>query len=1283
MFIIKKLASYKISLTLLITYILTFLSSPWAFAIDIDDDPVETAVRAAPANIMFLLDDSGSMNWEFLTREGSGLFNPEGFWYKYIYSSRWRSLDYEGKKYWKGQWYGYNHMFYNPFMEYKPWSGASYGDADMSHPRFNPTASNVNFDLTKPFIVLNNAADDHGDTYSNATPINCNTTNFVASLETSGDHDVFKIVLLSSGNLIVRTKGCTDTMGRILDESGNVYSNYNDDCINASYCDMSCDPVRDRNFYISLTNVPAGTYYIDVTGWYITTGTYTLDISFSGTCEMLNPLSTPSTIINNAHYFVIDDADNDTEYDPNEAIYLVNFKNFSPIEREVYKFIDTNHDQKIAKNELEPLSTPPAFLMVHTPEEDLQNFANWFSYYRKREYTGKAAIATALTKLSGVNVGLYSIHERLHQPVLDLDFNRDYLRNALFGLQSDGGTPLRNALLNVGQYFNANDCSNGNIGPAPWASEEEGGACQQAFAIVMTDGYWNGSTPWVGNVDGNDGPPFADNYSNTLADVARKFYEIDLNTNLPNIVPTNACDQNSEQHLVTYTIAFGMKGTLDPENYHPCMLDVINGTSPPPVWPNPISSGEGPARIDDLWHAAINGRGAYFSAGNPDQLIKAIESIMENIKARTTSGAAVSINSEKLATDSILYQSSYNSAIWTGNLKAFHLDSVTGEPSSAIWESQAKLLDQDWDSGRRIITSDGTSGHPFRFDDLNNTQKSYLGSDPATQENVVEFIRGKEVAGLRIRPKIDGKVMKLGDLVHSTPTLVQNTVFVGGNDGMLHAFNAQTGEERFAFIPNSVYPHLADLADVNYAHRFYVDLTPTVILHATVNGNSDQNILVGGLGAGGKGYFALNITNADTIDAGTAESDIASMFMWEYPASSPDPDLGISLSKISIVKTHSTAYPYVVIFGNGYNSTNGHSVLYILDLSTGNIIKKLDTQVGGDNGLSTPAVIDVDGDFIADYVYAGDLQGNLWKFDISSSDPSEWDIAFYDGTTPKPLFRAIGQPITARPDIMHHCTNHGLMVVFGTGKFLAESDISDNSTQSVYGIWDYSDADSLSEYVGSFDPNTATFTPAPEIASNNVELLEQTIIDTQTVNGIQYRTFSDAQANWSTKNEADGIHLPDPYSANATNPAHVGWYINLGGTGFEGERLARDIIIRNGRAIIITLIPNNSPCSGGGRSVLYEVDACDGSRVYNPVFDVNRDQIIDENDTVTIPNLGEQVPTGRVFDMLIHNPFFVEIPYTITGPNRQEFKYFSTSQGTITRIRESGDFTGIYYWIEW
>ena len=1273
---------------------------------DINDFPMETAMASAPANVMFLFDDSGSMDWEFMTPENEGLFHADPQNYPkygreyYIFPANSyspytdhhyydsKTINESQRRIWKYQWSGYNKLYYDPRQVYVPWPGAAYGDANTTLPRSNPINASPVFNLADVFRHLDSY--DFSDSRQTATQAGCGQ--IASEVERIYDDDYVKIVLDTNGTLTVQTLGCTDTVGRILDSAGNPYrtSEYRDpqslwfagyevfadDCGTETYCDTTCYR-RDRGFYIKLNNVPAGTYYIHVRGYLYITGMYTLSISFTGTCGTPPPPTpTPATpvTIYNAHYFAWDDSNGNGNPD-NLEVYLVNFEDSDGDGvldvRKYYQFDDQDGDDIVGSPaELTEVSDIPQSIKAvkrdvngnimgyMTPEEELQNFANWFSYYRRRELTAKAGVSMAIDQLQNVNSGLYTINERVIQPVLFLDStNRNTLLSELFSINSGGYTPLRQALKNVGRYFDADDGYSGHIGSAPWASEADGGGCQQAFSIVMTDGYWNGSySPHVGNADGDDGAPFADTYSNTLADVARYYYENDLNSSLPDEVPANDCDSNHKQHMVTYGLSFGVKGELSPnyDAYHECMLDVINGAPgapPAPAWEDPFSCDSCGKKIDDLWHAAVNGRGTFMSAGNPQEFIDALSSIVANISGRAASGAAVSINSEKLTTNTILFQATYESGSWTGDLVALTLDALTGDVSNnPIWSSKTKLLDQDWDTGRRIITSDGSSAMPFRYNSLTAGQKSLINNNSA----VVDFIRGAQVSGMRNRPLINGKVDKLGDLVHSAPTLVNNTIFVGGNDGMLHAFDAGTGEERFGFVPYSVFPKLEQLTDPGYTHTFYVDLTPTVKLNVP----GGRNILVGGLGAGGKGYFALDITGADSITAASTESSVQSMFMWEYPGQNSDPDLGVSMSKVSIVRSHSTSHPWVAIFGNGYDSNNGRAVLYVLDLFTGDVVTKIDTGAGNCNGLSTPAVVDVDGDFVADYVYAGDLKGNMWKFDITADSETQWGSAY--GT--HPLFKAEGQAITAKPDVMRHCVRHGYMVIFGTGKYMGLSDISSSSQETVYGIWDYGDAQD--EYVGSFNASSKSFTPSGRLAGNDVELIEQVISDAG-----DYRTSTDNSANWSVADDPDPDSMPDP-KGTSNYKATVGWYANFI---TPGERVARDIIIRNGYAIVITVTPNSSPCSGGGSSVLYEFKACDGAAPGSPVFDVDEDGTLDENDEV-----GGDYPTGKEFTTIVHDPVFLRLP-----DNELEFKYFSTAQGTIERVREPADYLGIYYWIEW
>ena len=247
---------------------------------------------------------------------------------------------------------------------------------------------------------------------------------------------------------------------------------------------------------------------------------------------------------------------------------------------------------------------------------------------------------------------------------------------------------------------------------------------------------------------------------------------------------------------------------------------------------------------------------------------------------------------------------------------------------------------------------------------------------------------------------------------------------------------------------------------------------------------------------------ALPISDLDPTDTDplsiTSEAQLAAKVKWEYPnlatpAVDTD-DMGFSFSRAVMVKSNAG---WVTIFGNGYNSTNESAVLFVLDSFTGALLAKIDTNYNPSNGLSTPAPVDVDGDSIVDYVYAGDLQGNMWKFDFTSATVAGWEVA-YD---PKPLFRAMDaavdlngdpapnyQPITTRPDVTTHCSQKGYIVAFGTGKYLGSTDLADTKTQTVYGIWDYGDDADNAEYVGSFSRAT---TPQFSSLPNSVTLLKQ------------------------------------------------------------------------------------------------------------------------------------------------------------------------------------------------
>jgi type IV pilus assembly protein PilY1 len=354
--------------------------------------------------------------------------------------------------------------------------------------------------------------------------------------------------------------------------------------------------------------------------------------------------------------------------------------------------------------------------------------------------------------------------------------------------------------------------------------------------------------------------------------------------------------------------------------------------------------------------------------------------------------------------------------------------------------------------------------------------------------------------------------------------------------------------------------------------------------------------------------------------------------------------MGYSFAHPTITKSNSTLHPWIVIAGNGYNSDNGSAVLFVLDAVTGTLVKAIDTQaVPADkefaNGLSTPVAIDVNFDQKVDFVYAGDLYGNLWKFDLSFTNPVDWAVAFGSAADPKPLFQARGpngkiQPITVKPDVMYHPKEHGFMVCFGTGQFLGQSDFASTDVQTVYGIWDYGDAiydlqsnswtpDDNSEYLGSFERSTLTLSNQP----GTVGLLKQTFNDYQaTFDGQQgtFRIFSESFPDWITMPDTTGQE--DDLSDSQAN--HAGYYIDLA----AGERVVSHVLIRSGVLVAIGFRPDNGSCSRGGRSMIMEINAFTGGNLAVVQFDFNNDNGFSDADKIDIdtdPNsIVLKIPSG-------------------------------------------------------
>ncbi len=911
----------------------------------------------------------------------------------------------------------------------------------------------------------------------------------------------------------------------------------------------------------------------------------------------------------------------------------------------------------------------------------------------------------------------------------------------LFATDTESGTPLRMALHRAGQYYmdryviydslytNTQRYEPMNPVDSPWSFEpgvtrDPVQSCRQAFHVLMTDGGWSSDNDRAGvadNVDNQswgypeDLPSGASSYSpfapykddnvkdgwGYLADNAFYYWVNDLQPSLANNVPAfmpdsaahpvtgevednPANDPATWQHMVNYTVGFAVDGDIpyNDANYQ----DLLKGSSDGGIdWSSD--------RIDDLWHTAVNSRGKFMNAKNPQELVDSFSVALNDVLARTGSGSAVALNSGSLEAGSRIYQGRFTSGAWTGQVLAFDISTTTGVViTPEVWDAAPKLdtlvAGSGWDSGREVLTYNGTAGVPFRWGSLTVGQqadldKDYAGSPDGEGAARLNYLRGDDADEAPNGNNYRARVSKLGDIINGAPVYVgippfnypdnlesggekysafkstHNSrapmIYTGANDGMLHAFDASTGDETLAYVPQKVFADLTRLTAASYPHRFYVDGAPT--MGDAYWSSVWHTVLTGGLRNGGQGIYALDITNPASFD----EANASSLVLWEF-TDADDTDLGYTYSRPAIVRMANGKW--AAVFGNGYNnteadgnaSTSGNAVLYIAFLedgldgtwTPGSDFIKIDTGAGSittPNGLATVSPVDVDGDRIVDYIYGGDLLGNLWKFDVRDPTSSNWSITYKLFTATDDAGDA--QSITTRPEVGTHpdISKTGFMVYFGTGKYLESSDNSTvgTQTQTFYGIW---------------DPDGAT-PPSYDRTSASPNLLEQTIDDEITALGAEVRIISDNTISWAS----------DPYSPGGGD--HLGWYmdlINLGGSPVanSGERQVTTPVLRSGRIIFSTLIPSGSSCVFGGDGWIMELDSTDGSPLADPPFDLDKDgtfDLVDDGNGNMVAPGGTKSTGGAP-----------SAPGILDAGDGKEYKYISgTDQGSIQVISEQGE----------
>jgi type IV pilus assembly protein PilY1 len=706
-------------------------------------------------------------------------------------------------------------------------------------------------------------------------------------------------------------------------------------------------------------------------------------------------------------------------------------------------------------------------------QAELQNFANWYQYHRTRNKMAKAGASEAFGRLGkNYRVGYDTIWNRggssentggstPSYPIpwatnggLFEGVNRETFYTRLHGTGASDGTPLKGALQRAARYFATDD---------PWKVNSAGSmlTCRQNFAILTTDGYWNNNAGYssVANADAatnrdvdNNAPQYPDVYSDTLADVAYRYWSTDLRPTMANNVLTSAADPADWQHMVTFGVSIGLQGTLNPD------------VAPPNPWNvDPNTGGEGPKRIDDLWHAALNGRGKFVVANNSDRFAEALIGALSAIDSRSASGSNIASSSTKTDTSTLTFVAGFTSGTWAGDLIASPFNSaLTGVSTTPDW-----ILSQTFAAGRAnanfenrtVLTRKG--GAAALFNSSLATASDFAvrtgQTDAATAAENIAYLRGdrsREIgqAGGTLRRRTH----PIGDIVNSSPAYAEDTktVYIGANDGMLHAINADSadtsnrGKVLFSYVPKGIdYTAMASLSATAYEHRYFVDGQIDVTSRA--NQGNGKNILIAALGRGGRGVFALDVTDPTAMTASSA--------LWDETTqdTTTEPNMGYVLGRILIRKGNGDkTYAFVP---NGIESPNGSATLFVYELdANGGIASttRLVADASGDNGLMSLGLADLNGDSKVDTVYGGDLKGNVWRWDFSGTTLP---------TAAVRLFQArdsanVPQPITGGLAVGRDSYG-SIFVGFGTGRFISSTDmpgVATQTTQSLYGIKDQS-----------------------------------------------------------------------------------------------------------------------------------------------------------------------------------------------------------------------------------
>ncbi|UZE22947.1 pilus assembly protein [Pseudomonas sp. B21-056] len=782
--------------------------------------------------------------------------------------------------------------------------------------------------------------------------------------------------------------------------------------------------------------------------------------------------------------------------------------------------------------------------------------------------------------------------------------NYTALINAINGLGAIANTPLAESYYEVTRYFRGMaPYYNGT--PSTYTSPIQY-RCQKNFGVVITDGFptydrtFPTNDPQGGsrlpNWDGistNDGDnPSGDGEGDTLYldDIAKFAFDIDMRS-----TGTDATGKSWDtadfprQYLNTYTVGFTATNQM-------------------------------------LSDAARYGAGRYYQATDSEGLSSALSSALSDITSKAGSGGGGATNGATLSSTSSFYQTTYDPKDWRGIIRAFGFTSTgTVDKAAVQWSTDTAIvpgatapLYQSWNTTTNTPVT-------LSYGNFSMAQQTSLNQNlPAgiTGNDLVEWSKGTNKTGLKVRSVLLGDIINsplvlaspndqtaadlLNDTSYSTYLATKaagmnTSLVVNANDGFFSVINAANGTRRYAYMPSSVLPALDDIADINYingvSHRFLVD--GQVGVFDTQSGSAWKTLAVGGTGAGGRTFFAVQLFDA------TAGNTIRAL--WEISAPSVANttntfnDLGYAYARPEVARLADGRW--AAFISNGYGSNSGVAALYVVDIRDGSLIRKIVINSSEtDNGLSS-VKLRVNSQNVVQAAYGGDLKGRMWKFDLSGTSPTTWGLAFAG----QPLFTTSGgatQPITVQP-LLADNPQGGVQVFFGTGKFNEATDKLNKDLQGFYSIWD---------------------------ATGGAGQITVSSLQAQSITGV----FSGSTGQFVTTSQTD-----------VTYPAKKGWYLPLVyNNALTGERVINPANLVLGRVVFTTAaVDTTDPCASFGTGKLIEVDAFSGKMLNYAVLDTNADGKLSSLDTISagvvftggIPTLSAVVNANGATNMIVND----------------------------------------------